>query len=142
MTTSKVPGAYYKLIAHSFIRFLIVGTIGFIVNFLVLSLTFKVLDLPIWFAQLLSAEISLITTFFGNNYWSYKGHDHIHMGRKFITFQLTATTGLLINTFIVSVLVTHAHMFYGLALAFGSIASLLWNHNANKHFVFKKQKRS
>lgn len=122
---------------RSLVRFMIVGSGGFAINYVALFLFFDILNLPIWLSQIFGAEISLIATFFGNNFWSYKGHEQRSLMGKFVKFQVTATIGLIINTACVTIAVSHMGLHYGIALALGTFAGLIWNHNANKNIVFK-----
>ncbi len=129
---------YYRLLNYSFVRFSIVGFLGFVVNYVALTVMFRGVKLNILPAQILSAELALIVTFLGNNYWAFRDHHHISVRVKIIKYHLSSGAGLIINTAIVSLLVTYAHFFYGLALVLGSITALLWNFTINSTFIFKK----
>lgn len=131
---------YYKLISYDKIRFLIIGGLGFVVNYLMLAGTFQVLRLPIAIAQVLSAETAVLATFFGNSFWTFGGHHHQTWLTKFIKFHISAIGGLIINSSCVILLVHYAHLYYGLALVVGSMVALLWNYTLYKHFVFKKHR--
>lgn len=131
---SSLTDPYLK---HDKIRFIIVGGIGFVVNFLGLTLLFHVLKLPILVAQVVSVELAILVTFAGNNYWAFQGHDHISFFRKLWRFHASAITGMAINSAIVILLVQFAGLYYGLALAAGSAAGLIWNYTLYKRFVFK-----
>lgn len=127
--------------SESFFRFLIVGTIGFIVNFFCLFIFFDLLKLSIVVAQIISVETALVATFIGNNFWAFKGHLHHKLPKKFAKYQITALMGVGINSATVIILVSFFDVFYGLALAFGSVAGLSWNYTANRHVVFSKSKK-
>lgn len=128
---------YHKLVSYDKIRFVIVGGLGFVVNYLALAIFYDCLKLPILIAQIIGAESALLATFVGNNYWSFKGHHHISIKKKLIKFHASGLAGLAINTTCVVLLVHYAHFYYGLALVIGSAAGLLWNYNLYKRFVFK-----
>jgi len=123
------------------LRFLIVGTIGFFVNFACLFLLFDLLKFSIVISQIISAETALVATFIGNNFWAFKGHLHHRLPKKFAKYQITALMGIGINSTTVIVLVSQFDVFYGLALAVGSIAGLIWNYTANRHVVFSKSEK-
>jgi putative flippase GtrA len=118
-------------------RFIVVGAIGFVVNFLGLALFFDVLRLPIAIAQIVSVELAILATFVGNNSWAFSGHRHIPLGRKIWRFHASAVTGMAINSVVVIILVRFFDVHYGLSLAAGSLAGLTWNYTLYKHFVFK-----
>jgi len=115
--------------------------VGFVVNYLSLALFFDALGLPILIAQVISAELALLSTFVGNNFWAFTHHHHVSWRRKIVKFHASALAGLAINTAFVVLLVHFAHVYYGLALVVGSLAGLVWNYTLYKRFVFKKIKQ-
>lgn len=137
---SNLLNLYQKLIKFSLTRFLIVGTCGFLVNFVSLAILFDHLGLPILLSQLTGAELAVLTTFTGNNYWAFRGHEHQSFKKKITKFHLSAWTGVAINSTIVVTLVHYGKVYYGISLAFGSIVALIWNFTMNSLFVFRKQK--
>lgn len=136
-----ITKAYYKLISYDKIRFIVIGGVGFIVNYLGLALFFQYLTVPIVAAQVISAELAILATFIGNNLWTFKGHKQIPLVHKLIKFHISATAGFLINSGFVIVLVNYAHLYYGLSLIVGSLAGLIWNYTLYKRFVFSKKER-
>ena len=136
-TYKLLAARYYKLLDYDKIRFIFVGGLGFVVNYLMLALVYDLLNTPILLAQIVGAETALLATFVGNSYWAFKGHHHIPWKHKLVKFHMSALGGLVINSFIVVVLVRYAHIYYGLALIIGSAAGLVWNYTLYKRFVFK-----
>lgn len=131
--------SYYKLIGYDKIRFLVVGGIGFLVNYAMLALIYDFLGAPILVAQIIGAETALLATFVGNNFWAFIGHHHISVRKKLVKFHASAFAGLAINSTFVVVLVHFAHLYYGLALVVGSAAGLVWNYTMYKRYVFVTQ---
>lgn len=129
--------SYYKITAHDKIRFLIVGGLGFIVNYIALTLFYHLIGFPILIAQIIGSELALLSTFVGNNFWAFTHHDHISFRRKFITYHASALVGLLVNDLVVAGLVHFLHIYYGLALVAGTLAGLVWNYTLYKRIVFK-----
>jgi putative flippase GtrA len=127
---------YYKLISYDKIRFIVIGGIGFIVNYVVLTIVYHILGAPIIVGQVLGAELALLATFVGNNYWAFSGHHHVSIRKKLIKFHASAVGGLIINSVTVVLLVHYAHLYYGLALIVGSALGLIWNYTLYKKFVF------
>jgi putative flippase GtrA len=138
-TPSLISKAYYRLFSHDFTRFAAVGAIGFIVNYAMLTLLYSVLKLPILLSQLLSAEVALLCTFTGNNFWAFTGHKHLSIKKKLLKYHLTSGIGILISTGVVTGLVKYAHLYYGVALVIGSALALIWNYTVNRKFIFKHQ---
>lgn len=128
---------YYKLIAHNKVRFLIVGGTGFLINLVFLTIFYHILHIPIVLATAISAELALLGTFIGNNFWAFTHHQHISIKKKLIKFHISGIMGLVINISIVSLLVHYAHLYYPIALIVGSITGLVWNYTLYKRFVFQ-----
>lgn len=130
--------SYYSLFSRDVVRFVVVGGFGFIVNYVVLTILISGLGLPTLAAQIISTEIALLATFIGNNYWAFKGHEHIPVFHKLVKFHMSAGIGLVINVSAQALLVSYGHIHYGIALVGGTLAGLVWNYTLNKKFVFKK----
>jgi putative flippase GtrA len=132
--------SYYKLIAYDKIRFLVVGTVGFLVNYGMLALFYDLLGASILIAQIIGAETAMLATFVGNNFWAFVGHHHVKKRVKLLKFHASALAGIIINSSCVVILVHFFHVYYGLALIVGSLAGLVWNYTLYKRFVFKPHK--
>jgi len=113
---------------------------GFIVNYLMLTILFHLLGISIVISQIISAEMALLATFIGNNFWAFKNHHHISVYNKLIKFHVSGIAGLFINSSLVITLVNYLHLYYGFALVIGSLVALIWNFTLYKHFVFKQPK--
>lgn len=116
---------------------MIVGGVGFLVNFTLLALLYDFLNLHIIAAQIIGAEVAVLTTFVGNNFWTFSGDHTASIWKRLTTFHLSALGGITINSTTVVVLTHYFNMFYGLSLVAGSIAGLVWNYTIYKRFVFK-----
>jgi len=92
----------YVFLNSSFIKFAIVGGIGFIIDFGISYLLIETLMIIIWLSTMISAEAAIISNFILNNQWSFK---HKRLSRKessllwsFAKFNLIASGSLLIQT--------------------------------------------
>lgn len=65
-------GKLEHLLKLEFIRFCIVGGTGFVINFLLLTGLHRGLGLPVFIAQLVGAEIALLSNFLLHHHWTYK----------------------------------------------------------------------
>lgn len=128
-----------KYLKPGMIRFLIVGGVGFVVNFIGLTILFHILNIPILVSQLLSAEVALLVTFVGNNYWSFRGDHHHTFTQKIIRYHMSGWIGLGLNSLCVVVLVKYAGWYYGLALVIGALVALTWNYTLNKKVIFLRK---
>lgn len=93
----------YILLNSSFIRFCVVGTIGFIINVIGLE-TFYRLGLKPGPAAALGAEFAIVSNFILNNFWTFS-HKKIKRGgnvlRKFLQFNLVAVGAVIIQWLVV-----------------------------------------
>lgn len=131
--------AYNKLFAHELVRFIFVGGMGFVINFIMLALLYGILGLLHPVSAAISIEVALLATFWGNNFWAFVGHHHIPVREKLIKFHATAGIGAGINYGCQIVLVDYLHAYFGLGLVVGSLAGLVWNYTMNKKIIFKVQ---
>lgn len=127
-----------KLIKVDFVRFCLVGGIGFLVNLGMLFLLYDLANLPIWLAQILGAECALISNFTFHHFWTYKGHDVQKRKRLLLAqFHLSFWSGAAINSLIVVLLVSGLHVHYFFGLVAGSAVALFWNFFWTKFFIWK-----
>ncbi|CAN5196991.1 glycosyltransferase family 2 protein [soil metagenome] len=61
----------YVFTHSAFIKFAIVGGIGFIVDFGISHILIDLVKSPIWLATVISAESAIVSNFLFNNYWSF-----------------------------------------------------------------------
>ena len=87
----------------SFIKFCIVGGIGFIVDFGISFLLIEIFTGSVVFATMVSAELAIISNFIFNNYWSF-AHKKLEHGNEsllwsFIKFNLVASGSIVIQAY-------------------------------------------
>lgn len=92
---------FYVLTHSSFIKFVITGFLGFGVDFSFAYLFINVFNIAKTSANMLSAEIAIISNFFINNFWSFR-HKKISGGffgyiKKFILFNLVSSGSIVIQ---------------------------------------------
>lgn len=108
----------YVFFHSSFIKYLIVGVIGFIIDF---GLSFFLIELArqaIWFSTVISAETAIISNFLLNNFWSFS-HKRISPGfssylKSFANFNFVSLGSILIQTVSLSIatIVFPRHLWY------------------------------
>jgi len=91
----------YVLTHSSFIKFVITGFLGFAVDFSFAYLFINTFHIAKTSANMISAEIAIISNFFINNFWSFK-HKKITGGifgylKKFVLFNLVSSGSILIQ---------------------------------------------
>lgn len=93
----------YVLTHSSFIKFTIVGGIGFIIDFGLSYILIEKGHRALWFATLISTEAAIISNFLLNNFWSF-AHKRIDDGKRslvfnFLKFNLVSSGSIGIQTF-------------------------------------------
>ena len=132
-----IAGRIKNLHKIDFVRFCIVGTLGFIINFGLLTLLFKVLNLHIFIAQLVSSEIALFNNFVLHHNWTYKDRSSKSIKRLLIQFHASSWSAILGSSAIVAVSVRVFHLHYFVALVIASAAGLLWNFGWTKFVIWR-----
>ena len=131
-----------------FLRFLIVGGIGFIVQFI----TFRLLrgaDLRPALATALSAEVAIVSNFIWNNSWTFADQKIFTVKQiliKFFQFNLTSLGSIIIQA-IISEIGTRTlgirYLAFGINtddvyLMIGILVGLFWNYTMYKLVIWKK----
>lgn len=91
----------YVLFNSPFIKYVIVGVLGFVVDFGISYLFIEVLSYKLWLATILSTESAIVSNFILNNYWSFSHKRLEHKGGvfafNFLKFNLVSSGGILIQ---------------------------------------------
>jgi dolichol-phosphate mannosyltransferase len=123
-----------------FIRFCMVGTTGFVINFIILTLLYKVIGLPIFVAQLLASEIALFSNFLLHNYWTYKRRRvSKNLTSLLWQFHVTSWVAIMGSAILVSVGVKVLNLDYLVALILSSSIALTWNFLWTKLVIWRHE---
>lgn len=92
----------YVFLNSSFIKFAIVGGIGFVIDFGISYILIEILKTFIWLSTIISAEAAIMSNFLLNNKWSFK-HKRLDKNKSslfwsFMKFNIIASGSLLIQT--------------------------------------------
>lgn len=147
-----------SIIYHAeLIKFLITGTIGYLVNAVTLSLgntLFNTLldkdhlatsipaikDTPLFFATIISGEMSIVTVFLINNFWTFKTRTgNGSLISRFFKFNITAVGSPLIQVLIINTLTPYFGIHKQISLAIGVIIGLVLNWILNTKIVWRKK---
>lgn len=121
-----------------FVRFCIVGTLGFLINFVLLTLLYKGLHINVFVAQLISSEIALFNNFILHHNYTYKDRSNKSIKELLVQFHVSSWTAILGSAAIVALGVRVAHMHYFSALVIASAAGLLWNFAWTKLVIWRR----
>lgn len=132
-----------KLTRIDFVRFCIVGILGFSVNLLILTTLHSGLMMSIFIAQFIAAEIALFGNFILHHYWTYR-HRIIKKKKRnlLVQFHITSWPAILGSTAIVGFLVSLGRFSSLFALVVSSVIALLWNYTWSKMVIWRETHES
>lgn len=124
---------------NSVLRFCVVGSIGFIIDFSTTFMLKEHLETPPFIANSAGFCLAVSNGYFMNKYWTYQqtGKVNIHQFNKFL---LSNIIGLIINTLIIKTLLNTSHCDFFIAKIFATITVTIWNFSAATFFIFKPAK--
>lgn len=141
-----------------FLKFLVVGAIGAVVDFGTLNLLNYFTDIPFVYRQAISFTLAVINNFLWNRYWTYPDSRSKPLGRQLAQFFLINGIGIVVRT-VISPLVNRAFnailhpVFRDVKLPFDEFLTveviaenlavvvvifivLLWNFFANRYWTY------
>ncbi len=139
------------------IKFLITGVVGYLVNAITLSVATTIFrsthsvdglsglisaikDTPLFMATLLSGEMSIVTIFLINNFWTFR---YRKVGgsifTRFIKFNITALGSPLIQILVINTLTPYFGIHKQISLAIGVILGLALNWILNTKVIWRKK---
>lgn len=134
--------------AERFLKFAVVGTIGFMVDFGLLYILKEFVGLPTIIANTLSFCAAVVSNFTLNRYWTYPDSRSKKLSAQLIQFTLVSLIGLFINDIIVVLL---EHPFQSLldtgftflpiagyipAKIVATVVVLFWNFFINRRWTY------
>ncbi|MFC1646908.1 glycosyltransferase [Patescibacteria group bacterium] len=131
-----------KLMKGPFKKFLVVGTIGFIINTFLLEV-FVSLGFHPSLSTAIGAECAIVSNFILNNYWTFSSHQisGIRQIVKFLQFNTTSLGALIIQA--VSVWIGTYYMgvsTYRIWYIIGVGIGLIWNYTMYSRIIWKTHK--
>ncbi len=133
--------------AERFFKFLIVGTIGFVVDFGTLTLLKETTHLATVVANTISFTLAVISNFTFNRYWTYPDSRSKKLSAQLGQFIVVSIVGLLINDTLMVVLETPfdnlLHQLnillvsgYVPAKIVATVVVLFWNFFVNRYWTY------
>ncbi len=127
-----------------FVRFSIVGSLGTLLDFSVLTLL-KLAGLPTLVANTFSFTVGLLNNFTLNRLWTFEGAENTNWRKQFLQYALVSLIGLTINNIILitlenvfSTLLNQSDWAYLPAKVIATGVVVFWNYFANKFWTFKQ----
>jgi len=135
-----IDKTFGRYIPTRFISFMLVGGLGVLVHFTILTTGFKGLGTPFAVAQGAATAVAISSNFFLNNLLTYS--DRRLRGRRlfwgWVTFNLVCATGAAANIGVADWLFERPVNWIASALA-GIMVSVVWNYAMSSIFTWRKR---
>jgi putative flippase GtrA len=136
--------------AERFFKFLLVGTLGFIVDFGTLTFLVEVVGLEPVMANVFSFSAAVLSNFTWNRYWTYPESRSKRKRVQLIQFAVVSTLGLMINSLILFLLEGPFNALFTLpffsflpedvgylpAKMVATVVVLFWNFFVNRYWTY------
>ncbi len=133
--------------AERFSKFLIVGTIGFVVDFGTLTLLKELFQTPTLIANTISFSMAVISNFTLNRYWTYPDSREKKLSSQLGQFAVVSIVGLVINNTLLLLLegpfdslLETVGIFVGRgyipAKMVATVVVLFWNFFVNRYWTY------
>ncbi len=133
--------------AERFFKFLVVGTVGFIVDFGTLTLLKEFIGMPTLVANTISFSLAVLSNFTFNRFWTYPDSRSKNLVSQVGQFAIVSVLGLAINN---GILLLFESPFDALLLRYSStgargyipakviatIVVLFWNFFVNRYWTY------
>ena len=127
------------LLGQDFVRFCLVGALGFLINLAVLFLLHGLARAPLVIAQVMGAELAILSNFFFHSTWTYQNYVKMPFVTRIVKFHAAYLMGGVINSLTVVLTAHYLGLHYALGLVLGSILALGWNFVWSKYHIWAKE---
>ncbi len=137
----QAQGVVRSLLKQDFVRFCMVGVLGFLINLVILKLLHDAWHWHIIIATLIGSEAAYFSNFLLHNSWTYKHRATVQksFGKLLLQFHLSAWSGMVLNVLIVFVAVSMFHLDSAIGLVIASVIVLFWNYIWTKSYIWRNQ---
>ncbi|WP_343557475.1 GtrA family protein [Sphingobacterium sp.] len=118
-----------------FVRFGIVGSIGFVIDFSITYLLKEKLKVNKFVANSFGFSLAVINNYLLNRYWTFQNYSP-NVLKEFTLFFLACLIGLLLNNIVLYLLNEKANLSFYVAKIGSVFVVMLWNFIANYFYVF------
>ena len=131
------PAVRAYVLAQRFQKFLIVGSIGLIINQGLLFVFRHLFDIPLAIASPVAIAVSMAVTFALNEAWTWHDRGRGKIVHRLMLYCPINTVGLLINYGILRYLVNEHAWHYLVANLFGAGCAAVWNFCLNHMITWR-----
>ena len=125
--------------SEDFIKYCIVGSSGVLVNLGAYYFLTRFLNVSLFLSSPIAIEISIITNFLLNNFWTFKNRQvNRSLSSRFLAFHIVAGFAGIINYLCFLVIVYVLIINDILAVLFGIGAGIVFNYAGNSLWTFRK----
>jgi len=132
------PAVRAYVLAQRFQKFLIVGSIGLVVNQGLLFALRHLFDVPLYIASPVAIFTSMVATFALNEAWTWHDRGRGKIVHRLMMYCPINTVGLIINYGILSYLVHEHHWHYLVANLVGAGFAAVWNFSLNHVITWRE----
>lgn len=128
-----------------FIKFAIIGTLGFIVDSLVLLFALHVAGLDPYSGRVVSFLVAITCTWLGNRFFTFHDRRQASLFKEWLAFFLANGVGGGINYATYSLLIAFVPFIKEtpvLAVAAGSLVAMFFNYAVSSKLVFRKLEKT
>ena len=123
---------------NKFIRFVIVGFSGLIVDFGITYFTKEKLKVQKYLANAIGFSTAATTNYFFNRIWTFQSTNP-EILFEYGSFLLVSLVGLFLNTLILYLIVSRLKINFYISKAFAMMVVTLWNFSANAFITFSTE---
>lgn len=127
-----------RQLQREFVRFCLVGAVGFVVNLSTMTVVHEVLGVSIEWSVLIGGEVALVSNFLFHNFWTYKERA---LNKKitvlFLQFHVAFWSGNGINAILTLIMIKQFGWSSVLSLAIASGAVLFWNFAWTRFYIWR-----
>lgn len=131
-----------------FLRFLVVGTLGFIIQTVIFTYAWKSLGFPPNFATVIGAEFAIISNFILNNFWTFSERRLESSAKilitKFLSFNFLSFGSPIIQWLTITAVTTlfsDTDFYTWIAYVVGIFLGLIWNYTMYSKVIWKKKSK-
>lgn len=130
--------------SKKFVKFLMVGGVGFLINLTIYNALATNTSLPLWIANTVGAEMAIFSNYQFNNFWTFKQNrakSFFEYIIKMASFYLTSNVGVFIfqNGFIQLGETFYGREYHLIYFLFGTAVLLVWNFTIYNKIIWKKR---
>lgn len=126
---------YFQENKGQMLRYAIVGGTGAIVDLGALYILTEYFNLYYLYSTTTAFIVSALLNFYFNRRWTFKSSGNTK--KQLLIFSFVATSGVVLNGFIMYILVDWLKIYYMLAKVFSVGIVTIWNFLWNKYFTFR-----